>query len=106
MIIKNTVPKLSILTKIKALKNMTTQSQMSYVSTLKFSRKIIINLINNKIMNIKISKLKINPFHFKISHTNENNDLVGSIKELNTGKDPPADFPFRSVKMKENSIQK
>jgi len=85
---------------------MTTQSQMSYVSTLKFSRKIIINLINNKIMNIKISKLKINPFHFKISHTNENNDLVGSIKELNTGKDPPADFPFRSVKMKENSIQK
>ena len=47
-------------------------------------------------MNVKISRLKIKPFHLKIYPTNDNNNLVESIKELTTGRDPPEIFPFRS----------
>jgi hypothetical protein len=81
---------------IAGFKNLNDCELEIIVESVKFSGKIIINNKNSKIMKIKIAKLKIKPFRPKIYHIKDNNNLVESIKELTTGRDPPEIFPFRS----------
>jgi hypothetical protein len=68
------------------------------VESVKFSGKIIINIKNRKIMNVKISRLKIKAVHFQTYQPNDHNNLVESIEELKTGRDPPEIFSFQNVR--------